>query len=204
MKKNGWKFIPLLLALVLAASFLGCSKEEEENSRPTVGNDTSVEQYTFDGISAPSSSTESTEPSTEPSSRSSSGGSYIGGGSYLSGYQAASNLPTLTPYQGGGSTTSASSSGGSSSNESGGFDLISQALGGFTGAISMDNIGEITDYLKSQGLDPSALGIDIAQFVSGIVDDKENGETQSAGNILDGVGEILGDIMGGTAETTGK
>ncbi|HIT53160.1 MAG TPA: hypothetical protein IAD07_04390, partial [Candidatus Fimivicinus intestinavium] len=93
MKKNGWKFIPLLLALVLAASFLGCSKEEEENSRPTVGNDTSVEQYTFDGISAPSSSTESTEPSTEPSSRSSSGGSYIGGGSYLSGYQAASNLP---------------------------------------------------------------------------------------------------------------
>ena len=47
MKKNGWKVIPLLLALALAASFFGCSKKEKEDNMPTVGTKASVEQYTF-------------------------------------------------------------------------------------------------------------------------------------------------------------
>lgn len=58
MKKNGWKVIPLLLALALAASFFGCSKKEKEDNMPTVGTKASVEQYTFDGISAPSTTAE--------------------------------------------------------------------------------------------------------------------------------------------------
>ena len=73
MKKNGWKVIPLLLALALAASFFGCSKKEKEDNMPTVGTKASVEQYTFDGISAPSTTAEPAEATT----KSSSGGSYI-------------------------------------------------------------------------------------------------------------------------------
>ena len=95
MKKNGWKVIPLLLAVALAASFFGCSKKEKNDNMPTVGTKTSVEQYTFGGISAPST----TGGSTEPTTKSSSGGSYIGGGnSYMGGYQAANRLPTCLLY----------------------------------------------------------------------------------------------------------
>lgn len=103
MKKNGWKVIPLLLALALAASFFGCSKKEKEDNMPTVGTKASVEQYTFDGISAPSTTAEPAEATT----KSSSGGSYIGSGnSYLGGYQAANRLPTAaSPNAGYGSSS---------------------------------------------------------------------------------------------------
>ena len=47
MKKNGWKVIPLLLALALAASFFGCSKKEKEDNMPTVGTKASVEQLSL-------------------------------------------------------------------------------------------------------------------------------------------------------------
>ncbi len=193
MKKNGWKIVPLLLALILAASFLGCSKDEKENDQPTVGQNMTVEQYTFDGISSPSTTAENTQ-----TSKSSSGsGSYIGSGnSYLGGYQAANRLPTAAPYGGSGSSSTTKASTAKKPSDA---DL-SKLLSGFNGSLSMSNIGEIKNFLLKNGIDADAMGIDIAQFISGLVDAKENGEKPDAGNILDEVSGILGNL--GSGETT--
>lgn len=177
MKKNGWKIAPLLLALVLAASVIGCSRGENDSARPTVGKKTPVEQYTFDGISDPSTTAGTTgEKTTRPSS----GGSYIGGGSYMGGYQSANQLPTAATY---GDPSSSSTTKAGTTKKNGGADL-SSILEGFNGSLSMDNIGAIKDFLGQSGIDTDALGIDIAQFVSGLVDDKEKGEakSESSGN----------------------
>lgn len=170
MKKNGWKLVPLLLALILAASFPGCSKDENDTARPTVGKKTPVEQYTFDGISDPSTTAGTTEETTKPSS----GGSYIGG-SYMGGFQSANQLPTAVPY---GDSSSASTTKAGTTKKNGGADL-SSILEGFNGSLSMDNIGAIKDFLGQSGVDTDALGIDIAKFISGLVDDKEKGEAKS-------------------------
>ena len=131
MKKNGWKVIPLLLALALAASFFGCSKKEKEDNMPTVGTKASVEQYTFDGISAPSTTAEPAEATT----KSSSGGSYIGSGnSYLGGYQAANRLPTAASPNAGYGSSSTTKPAGTTKKPSSAD--ISQILGGFTGSLS--------------------------------------------------------------------
>lgn len=199
MKKNGWKVIPLLLALALAASFFGCSKKEKEDNMPTVGTKASVEQYTFDGISAPSTTAEPAEATT----KSSSGGSYIGSGnSYLGGYQAANRLPTAASPNAGYGSSSTTKPAGTTKKPSSAD--ISQILGGFTGSLSMDNLGEINNYLLGQGIDTNALGINIGQFVSGLVDAKENESKQDAGNILDGIGDIIGSIGGGTTAKSGS
>ena len=68
----------------------------------------------------------------------------------------------------------------------------------------MDNLGEINKYLLEQGIDTNALGISIAQLVSGLVDAKENESKQDAGNILDGIGDIVGGIGGGTTAKSGS
>ena len=60
----------------------------------------------------------------------------------------------------------------------------------------MSNIGEIKNFLLKNGIDADAMGIDIAQFISGLVDAKENGEKPDAGNILDEVSGILGNLGG--------
>lgn len=187
MKKHGWKILPLLLALVLAASFLGCSKEEEEDNKPTAGQSKPVEQYTFGGITDPSTTAAETAQAT---TKASSGGGYIGGSS-LGGYQAASKLPTVAPYGGSGtaSTTNAPTKKPSDAD-------LSKLLSGFTGSLSLDNLGAIKDFLAQSGVDADALGIDIAKFISGLVDAKENGEKQDAGSIFDGVGDILGNLGG--------
>lgn len=192
MKKNGWKFIPLLLALVLAASFFGCSKNDENDNMPTVGTKTSVEQYTFDGISAPSTMA----ANTDTTGRSSSGGSYIGSGnSYLGGYQAASRLPTVASPNGGSGSSSTTKAG--TTKKASSADLA-QILSGFSGSLSMDNLGEIKQYLEKNGIDTNAMGTEIAKFVSGLVDAKENESKQDTGNILDGIGDMIGNIGGKT------
>lgn len=191
MKKNGWKVIPLLLALALAASFFGCSKKEKEDNMPTVGTKASVEQYTFDGISAPSTTAEPAEATT----KSSSGGSYIGSGnSYLGGYQAANRLPTAASPNAGYGSSSTTKPAGTTKKPSSAD--ISQILGGFTGSLSMDNLGEIKSFLDQSGVNVDALGIDIAKLVSGLIDAKENESKQGADNILEGVSNIVGNISG--------
>ncbi len=192
MKKNGWKVIPLLLAVALAASFFGCSKKEKDDNMPTVGTKTSVEQYTFGGISAPST----TGGSTEPTTKSSSGGSYIGGGnSYMGGYQAANRLPTAASPNAGGGSSSITPTAGATKKPSSAD--ISQILGGFTGSLSMDNLGEINKYLLEQGIDTNALGISIAQLVSGLVDAKENESKQDAGTLETQIDGLIDDLFGG-------
>lgn len=188
MKKNGWKIVPLLLALILAAAFLGCSRDEGENDRPTAGKTASVEQFTFGGITDPST----TKASTEPTSKSASGGGYQGGNSYMGGYQSANQLPTAATYGGSGSTSTTKAG---TTKKLSNADL-SSLLSGFSGSLSMDNLGEIENYLAKIGVDPDAMGIDLAQFVSGLVDAKENESKQSAGDIMDGLGEILGNLGG--------
>lgn len=188
MKKNGWKIAPLLLALILAAAFLGCSKDEQENDRPTAGKTTPVEQYTFGGISDPST----TQADTEPTTKSASGGSYIGSGnSYMGGYQAANQLPTATPYGGSGSSTGTTA--GTTRKSLSNADL-SSILSGFTGSLSMDNLGDIKNFLSQSGVDMNTA--EIARFISGLVDAKENGEKPDAGSIVEGVLDGIGNIGG--------
>lgn len=189
MKKNGWKFIPLLLALVLAASFFGCSKDDENDNMPTVGTKTSVEQYTFDGISAPST----TAANTDTTGKSSSGGSYIGSGnSYLGGYQAASRLPTVASPNGG-SGSSSTTKAGTTKKSLSNADL-SSILGGFSGSLSMDNLGDIKSFLSQSGVNMDTA--EIADFISGLVNAKENGEKPDAGNIVEGVLNGIGNAGG--------
>ena len=162
-------------------------------------HEASVEQYTFDGISAPSTTAEPAEATT----KSSSGGSYIGSGnSYLGGYQAANRLPTAASPNAGYGSSSTTKPAGTTKKPSSAD--ISQILGGFTGSLSMDNLGEINNYLLGQGIDTNALGINIGQLVSGLVDAKENESKQDAGNILDGIGDIIGSIGGGTTAKSGS
>ena len=139
----------------------------------------------------------------EATTKSSSGGSYIGSGnSYLGGYQAANRLPTAASPNAGYGSSSTTKPAGTTKKPSSAD--ISQILGGFTGSLSMDNLGEINNYLLGQGIDTNALGINIGQLVSGLVDAKENESKQDAGNILDGIGDIIGSIGGGTTAKSGS
>ena len=62
----------------------------------------------------------------------------------------------------------------------------------------------LTTICLGEGIDTNALGINIGQLVSGLVDAKENESKQDAGNILDGIGDIIGSIGGGTTAKSGS
>ena len=51
---------------------------------------------------------------------------------------------------------------------------------------------------------PLLLALALAASVSGLVDAKENESKQDAGNILDGIGDIIGSIGGGTTAKSGS
>lgn len=88
MKNKNWRIVPIMLAAVMAVSFVGCGKGKSDGV-PT-GGDYSYQadgQYTFQGIPEDQTLNDTSESDTDSTGRvyGNSGGSYGSGSSYNKG-----------------------------------------------------------------------------------------------------------------------
>lgn len=195
MKNKNWRIVPLMLAVVMAVSFVGCGKGKSDDV-PTAGDYSyqNAGQYTFEGIPEDQTVTDANESDTDSTGRvygNSGGSSYGSGSSYNKGsYGGLGSANEYVPGNGGNSGNYYPTGGNNSTTKMSTSSILNLVKG------VAKTYDEAIKMLESMGIPVDAVikGALKKYYDSLTKPTKYNPEDISNGvsNIIGGIGDIIG------------